>query len=74
MAKAVKALDTTSKREQKSIKKKAAKSDCGRNAKKATSQLVAASAKEQPNNSGHNLAAVSTWDIVTMFMWWFLQM
>ena len=58
-----------------SIKKEAAKSDCGKKAKKATSQLLAASAKEQqPNNSGHALAAVSAWAIVPMFMWWFLQM
>ena len=39
-----------------------------------TSQLEAASAKGQPNNSGHTLATVSAWAIVPMFMWWFLQM
>ena len=69
------ALDTTSKREKKSIKKEATKADCGKKAaKKTTSQLVAASAKEQPNNSAHALAAVSAWAIVPMFTWWFLQM
>ena len=71
--KAVKALDIP-KSEKKSFKKRAARSDCGKNTKKATLQLVAASAKEQPNNSGHTLAAVSAWAIVPVFMWWFLQM
>ena len=73
VAQAVKSLDMHTS-ERKSIRKKAAQSDCGKQAKKATSQLEAASAKEQPNNSGHTLAAVSTWAIVPMFMWWFLQM
>ena len=72
MAQAVKALDIP-KSENKRIKKEAAQSDCGKKAKVA-SQVVAASAKEQPNNSGHALAAVSAWAIVPMFTWWFLQM
>jgi hypothetical protein len=72
VGRAVKALDIP-KSERRSIKKRAAKSDCGKKAKKATSQLLAASAKEQPNNSGHNLAAVSAWAIVSTFMWWFLH-
>ena len=39
------------------------------------SQSMPASAKEQPNNSGHILAAVSAWAIVPTFMWWwFLQL
>jgi len=71
--KTLKALDI-SKSKKKSIKKKATKSDCGKKAKKATLQLIAAPAKEQPNNSSHTLAAVSAWAIVPMFMWWFLQM
>ena len=73
MAKAVKALDIT-KSEKRSIKKEAANSNCGKKTTKATLQLVAASAKEQPNNSGHTLAAISAWAILPVLTWWFLQM
>ena len=71
--KAVKALDIT-KSEKRSIKKEAANSNCGKKTTKATLQLEATSAKEQPNNSGHTLAAISAWAILPVLTWWFLQM